>query len=387
MRSIYLDHAATTPMRQEAYEAMIPYLTEKFGNPSSIHAFGRAARKDVDGARERVAKALNAAPQEIFFTSGGTEADNMAILGTAAQLRDKGKHIITSAVEHHAVLHTCEALATQGYRLTMLPVDKYGMVSPSQLAKAITDETILVSIMHANNEVGTIQPIRELAAIAHERGALFHTDAVQSLGNIPVDVADLQVDLLSASAHKLYGPKGVGLLYVRKGTKLGNIAYGGAQERNLRPGTENVAGIMGFARALELAAAEQPETYKHLAALRDKLIKGLTSLPAVSLNGHPQQRLPGNVNVSIERVEGESLILSLDMAGIAVSSGSACTSGSLEPSHVLMAMGLSHQKAHGSLRFTLGKSTSAADIDYVLEVIPGIIQRLRQMSPVQAGQE
>lgn len=385
MRSIYLDHAATTPMRQEAYEAMIPYLTEKFGNPSSIHAFGRAARKDVDGARERVAKALNAAPQEIFFTSGGTEADNMAILGTAAQLRDKGKHIITSAVEHHAVLHTCEALATQGYRLTMLPVDKYGMVSPSQLAKAITDETILVSIMHANNEVGTIQPIRELAAIAHERGALFHTDAVQSLGNIPVDVADLQVDLLSASAHKLYGPKGVGLLYVRKGTKLGNIAYGGAQERNLRPGTENVAGIMGFARALELAAAEQPETYKHLAALRDKLIKGLTSLPAVSLNGHPQQRLPGNVNVSIERVEGESLILSLDMAGIAVSSGSACTSGSLEPSHVLMAMGLSHQKAHGSLRFTLGKSTSAADIDYVLEVIPGIIQRLRQMSPVQAG--
>lgn len=387
MRSIYLDHAATTPMRQEAYEAMIPYLTEKFGNPSSIHAFGRAARKDVDGARERVAKALNAAPQEIFFTSGGTEADNMAILGTAAQLRDKGKHIITSAVEHHAVLHTCEALATQGYRLTMLPVDKYGMVSPSQLAKAITDETILVSIMHANNEVGTIQPIRELAAIAHERGALFHTDAVQSLGNIPVDVADLQVDLLSASAHKLYGPKGVGLLYVRKGTKLGNIAYGGAQERNLRPGTENVAGIMGFARALELAAAEQPETYEHLAALRDKLIKGLTSLPAVSLNGHPQQRLPGNVNVSIERVEGESLILSLDMAGIAVSSGSACTSGSLEPSHVLMAMGLSHQKTHGSLRFTLGKSTSAADIDYVLEVIPGIIQRLRQMSPVQAGQE
>lgn len=385
MRSIYLDHAATTPMRQEAYEAMIPYLTEKFGNPSSIHAFGRAARKDVDGARERVAKALNAAPQEIFFTSGGTEADNMAILGTAAQLRDKGKHIITSAVEHHAVLHTCEALATQGYRLTMLPVDKYGMVSPSQLAKAITDETILVSIMHANNEVGTIQPIRELAAIAHERGALFHTDAVQSLGNIPVDVADLQVDLLSASAHKLYGPKGVGLLYVRKGTKFGNIAYGGAQERNLRPGTENVAGMMGFARALELAAAEQPETYEHLAALRDKLIKGLTSLPAVSLNGHPQQRLPGNVNVSIERVEGESLILSLDMAGIAVSSGSACTSGSLEPSHVLMAMGLSHQKAHGSLRFTLGKSTSAADIDYVLEVIPGIIQRLRQMSPVQAG--
>lgn len=387
MRSIYLDHAATTPMRQEAYEAMIPYLTEKFGNPSSIHAFGRAVHKDVDGARERVAKALNAAPGEIFFTSGGTEADNIAILGAAAQKRNKGRHIITSAVEHHAVLYTCEALESRGYRLTVLPVDKYGMVSPSQLEKAISDETILVSIMHANNEVGTLQPIRELAAIAHERGALFHTDAVQSLGNLPVDVKELQVDLLSASAHKLYGPKGIGLLYVKEGTRLASISYGGAQEHNLRPGTENVAGIMGFARALELAVAEQPETRRRLTALRDKLIQGLTALPDVVLNGHPQQRLPGNVNVSIKRVEGESLILSLDMAGIAVSSGSACTSGSLDPSHVLMAMGLDHQAAHGSLRLTLGKSTGEDDIDYVLEVMPGIIQRLRQMSPVQAGQE
>lgn len=387
MRSIYLDHAATTPMRQEAYEAMIPFLTEKFGNPSSIHAFGRAVHKDVDGARERVAKALNAAPGEIFFTSGGTEADNIAILGAAAQKRNKGRHIITSAVEHHAVLYTCEALESRGYRLTVLPVDKYGMVSPSQLEKAISDETILVSIMHANNEVGTLQPIRELAAIAHERGALFHTDAVQSLGNLPVDVKELQVDLLSASAHKLYGPKGIGLLYVKEGTRLASISYGGAQEHNLRPGTENVAGIMGFARALELAVAEQPETRRRLTALRDKLIQGLTALPDVVLNGHPQQRLPGNVNVSIKRVEGESLILSLDMAGIAVSSGSACTSGSLDPSHVLMAMGLDHQAAHGSLRLTLGKSTGEDDIDYVLEVMPGIIQRLRQMSPVQAGQE
>jgi cysteine desulfurase len=385
MRSIYLDHAATTPLRQEAYEAMIPYLTESFGNPSSIHAFGRKVRKDLEDARERVANALKVQPREIFFTGGGTEADNIAILGVAARLKDKGRHIITSAVEHHAVLHTCEALEKQGYALTVLPVDKYGMVTPADLEKAIGAETILVSIMHANNEVGTVQPIKELAAIAHERGALFHTDAVQTVGNISVDIEELGVDLLSASAHKIYGPKGVGLLYVRKGTKLANIAYGGAQERSIRPGTENVAGIMGFARALELAVAEQPETSRHLTVLRDKLIKGLTALPDVCLNGHPQQRLPGNANVSVERVEGESLILSLDMAGIAVSSGSACTSGSLEPSHVLMAMGLSHQRAHGSLRFTLGKSTSAEDIDYVLEVMPGIIERLRQMSPVQSG--
>jgi cysteine desulfurase len=271
--------------------------------------------------------------------------------------------------------------------VTVLPVDEYGMVSPAQLEKAMSAETILVSIMHANNEVGTIQPIRELAAIAHAGGALIHTDAVQSLGNIPVDVQELQVDFLSASAHKLYGPKGLGLLYVKKGTKIASIAYGGAQEHSLRPGTENVAGIIGFARALELAVAEQPDTYLRLTGLRDRLIEGLTALPDVRLNGHPEQRLPGNVNVSIERVEGESLILSLDMAGIAVSSGSACTSGSLEPSHVLMAMGLDHQSAHGSLRFTLGKSTSEEDIDYVLEVIPAIIQRLRAMSPVQALQK
>jgi len=388
MRRIYLDHAATAPMRREAYEAMIPFLTERFGNPSSIHAFGRDAKRDVDDARQRVASALHAEPREVFFTSGGTEADNIAILGAAAaQSRKKGRHIITSAVEHHAVLNTCEALESEGYRVTVLPVDKYGMVSPAQFEKAMSAETILVSIMHANNEVGTIQPIKELAAIAHAGGALFHTDAVQSLGNIPVDVRELQVDLLSASAHKLYGPKGVGLLYVKKGTKISGIAYGGAQEHSLRPGTENVAGIIGFARALELAVAEQPETCLRLTGLRDKLIEGLTALPDVRLNGHPEQRLPGNVNVSIERVEGESLILSLDMAGIAVSSGSACTSGSLEPSHVLMAMGLDHQSAHGSLRFTLGKSTSEEDIDYVLEVMPGIIQRLRQMSPVQARQK
>lgn len=383
MRRVYLDHAATTPLRKEVFEAMVPYLTDKFGNPSSIHWFGREIRKDVDEARERVAKALNADPREIYFTSGGTEADNIAILGSAATLGGKGRHIITSAVEHHAALDTCKSLEKQGYRVTVLPVDKHGMLCPKDLDAAIEADTILVSIMHANNEVGTIQPIKELSSIAREHKVRFHTDAVQTVGNIPVDVKDLDVDLLSVSGHKIYGPKGVGLLYVRKGTKLSNIAFGGAQERNLRPGTENVAGIMGFAKALELAVAEQAETYKKLTALRDKLSSGLTALPDVTLNGHPQERLPGNVNVSIDRVEGESLILSMDMAGVAVSSGSACTSGSLDPSHVLMAMGLDHQTAHGSLRLTLGKSTSEEDIDYVLSVVPGIIERLREMSPIR----
>lgn len=388
MQRVYLDHAATTPIRNEVYAAMKPYLTEKFGNPSSIHWFGREIRKDVDEARERIASALNAQAREIFFTSGGTESDNLAVLGSVAALRDKGRHIITSAVEHHAALDTCKALESQGYDVTILPVDKHGMVDVEELRRSITAETILISIMHANNEVGTIQPITEMAAIARERGVRFHTDAVQTIGNIPIDVQDLDVDLLSVSAHKIYGPKGVGLLYVRRGNRLANIAFGGAQERNLRPGTENVAGIMGFAKALELAVQEQEETYTHLVQLRDKLVKGLLSLPDVTLNGHPQRRLPGNVNVSIDRVEGESLILSLDMAGIAASSGSACTSGSLDPSHVLMAMGMDHQTAHGSLRLTLGKSTTSQDIDYVLSVVPGIVNRLRDMSPIRkAGEE
>ncbi len=383
MRRVYLDHAATTPVRPEVFEAMVPYLQGKFGNPSSIHFFGREVRKDLDEARERVAESLNADPREIFFTAGGTEADNMAIFGSVARVGKKGGQIITSAVEHHAILDTCKSLEKQGYRVTILPVDEWGMVLPRDLAEALTDDTILVSIMHANNEVGTIQPIKELIDAAHERKVRFHTDAVQSVGNIPVDVQDLGTDLLSISGHKIYGPKGVGVLYLRKGTELGNIVYGGAQERNLRPGTENVAGIIGLAKALELAVAEQAETKKRLTALRNKLIDGLTKLPDVILNGHREQRLPGNVNVSILRVEGESLLLSLDMAGGAGSSGSACTSGSLDPSHVLMAMGLDHQTAHGSLRLTLGKSTTEADIDYVLSVIPGIIERLREMSPVR----
>lgn len=385
MRSIYLDHAATTPMRQEAYEAMIPYLTEKFGNPSSIHAFGRAARKDVDGARERVAKALNAAPQEIFFTSGGTEADNMAILGTAAQLRDKGKHIITSAVEHHAVLHTCEALATQGYRLTMLPVDKYGMVSPSQLAKAITDETILVSIMHANNEVGTIQPIAEIGAIVRKHGAFFHTDAVQTAGVLDLNVEELNVDLLSLSAHKFYGPKGVGTLYVRKGVRLDPLIHGGAQERRRRAGTENVAGIVGLAKAFELAREERVAENARLTKLRDRLIEGLQTIPSSKVNGSLSQRLPNNVNVCFQYIEGESMLLNLDLRGIAASSGSACTSGSLDPSHVLLAMGLTHEIAHGSLRLTLGRDNTESDVDFVLQEIPVIVERLRKMSPLYQG--
>ena len=383
MRRVYLDHAATTPMRDEVLQEMLPYLTEKFGNPSSIHWFGREIRKEVDAARERVAKALNGTSREIYFTSGGTEADNIAILGTAEALQDKGKHIITSAVEHHATLDTCKALEKQGYSVTVLPVDKDGRVSPEDLEQAITKDTILVTIMHANNEVGTIQPLKELVAVAHKHGVRFHSDAVQTIGNIPVDLQDLDVDILSLSGHKIYGPKGVGLLYVKKGVKLANVSHGGAQERNLRPGTENVAGIIGLAKALELAVEEQASSKERMTRLRDKLISGLTSFPDVTLNGHMEERLPGNVNVSIDRVEGESLILSLDMVGIAVSSGSACTSGSLDPSHVLMAMGLDHQTAHGSLRLTLGKSTTEEDIDYVMSVVPGIIQRLREMSPVR----
>lgn len=383
MKKVYLDHAATTPVRQEVLEAMLPYFTERFGNPSSIHGFGREIRKVMDEARDQCARSLNAHPQEIYFTSGGTEADNIAILGTAAAMKDTGNHIITSAVEHHAALDACKSLESRGFEVTVLPVDRFGMVSPRQLAEAITEQTVLVSIMHANNEVGTIQPIKELAAVARERGVLFHSDGVQTVGQIPVDLKELGVDMYTLSAHKIYGPKGVGLLYARKGSKVQNIGFGGAQERKLRPGTENVPGVVGLTRALALAVDEQEETSKRLIYLRDRLISGLTSLPDVILNGHPSLRLPNNVNISVNRVEGEALILSLDMAGIAVSSGSACTSGSLEPSHVLLAMGLDHQSAHGSLRMTLGKSTSEEDIDYVLRVVPDVIERLRQMSPLK----
>lgn len=382
MRSVYLDHAATTPVHPEVIAAMLPYFHPMYGNASSVHGFGRKGRMAIDNARETIAKALGAQHNEIYFTAGGTESDNIALVGVAAALADKGRHIITSSIEHPAVLDACAHLEKQGYELTYLPVDAEGFVNPSDVNDAIRPDTILVSIGHANNEMGVVQPIAEIGAIAKARGVYFHTDAVQSFGTLPINVDDLQVDLLSLSGHKIYGPKGIGALYVRRGTRVRPIQFGGGQERKLRPGTENVPGIVGLAKAVELAMAEREARVEHITRLRDKLIVGLTAVPEVTLNGHPEKRLPGNVNISVKYVEGESLILSLDLRGIAVSSGSACTSGSLDPSHVLMAMGLDHLQAHGSLRLTLGRDTSEADIDYVLEVFPEVVDRLRAMSPL-----
>ncbi|MGE5529277.1 MAG: cysteine desulfurase NifS [Patescibacteria group bacterium] len=384
MRRIYLDHAATTPVDPRVVEAMIPYFTDNFGNPSSIHWFGREGRNALDRARAETARLLGAAdPSEIVFTGGGSEADNLAVKGAARALADKGRHVITSAIEHHAVYDAVGALGREGFRVTYLPVDPDGLVSPDDLRRALADDTILVSVMHANNEVGTIEPIKELAAVAHERGALFHTDAVQSVGSIPVDVRELGVDLLSLSAHKFYGPKGVGALYVRRGVRLAQLIHGGGQERNRRAGTENVAGIVGLAAALRLAVEDLPERAGRLAALRDRLIEGIpAAIEHVRLNGHRTRRLPGNANFSFEFVEGESLLLNLDLAGVAASSGSACTSGSLEPSHVLLGMGLCHEVAHGSLRFTLGRENTEEDVDHVLSIMPGIVGRLRAMSPL-----
>ena len=386
-RKVYLDHGATTPVRSEVFEAMSPYLQNVYGNPSSIHAFGREGRKAIDDARDKVAEAIGAKPEEIYFTSGGTEADNIAIQGVTKKLRNKGQHIITSQVEHHAVLDTCEELEKEGFKVTYLPVDEHGMISPESLRNAIREDTILVTIMHANNEIGTIQPIQELAAISKEKGVLFHTDAVQTVGNMPVNVNELGVDLLALSAHKFNGPKGIGVLYVRKGTKVTRIIHGGAQEKKIRPGTENVAGIVGLGEAISLAVAEMSDTQAQTTRLRDKLIAGLTEIEDTRLNGHPEQRLPGNVNVSFQYIEGESMLLNLDMKGIAASSGSACTSGSLDPSHVLMAIGLDHQTAHGSLRLTLGHGNTEEDIDYVLKAIPEIVNKLRDMSSLWKGKE
>ncbi|HHT87258.1 MAG TPA: cysteine desulfurase NifS [Clostridiales bacterium] len=380
---VYLDNAATTALSKEVLNEMMPYLTEIYGNPSSIHGFGQAAKNAIDTARNRVANALGAQPNEIIFTSGGTEADNMAIVGVAHKLQKKGKHIITSAVEHHAVLHTCEKLEKEGYSVTYLPVDEYGMVTPEQVEKAITDETILVTIMYANNEVGTIMPISEIGAVCKKKGVLFHTDAVQAVGHININVVEQNIDMLSLSAHKLHGPKGVGALYVRKGINLPSLLHGGAQEFKRRAGTENVAGIVGLGKAIELAVASIDETDKKLTVLRDKLIDGiLTRIPEVKLNGHPTKRLPNNVNVSIKYIEGESILLLLDMNGIAASSGSACTSGSLDPSHVLLAMGLPHEIAHGSVRLTLSQYTTEEEIDYTINTLETITQRLRAMSPL-----
>ena len=382
MKKVYMDNGATTQVDEKVLDAMLPFLREDFGNPSSLHAFGREVKKSLEEAREKVATAINAKPDEIYFTSGGTEADNLAVQGAARALKEKGRHIITSAVEHHAVLDVCKALEKEGFDVTYVPVDEDALVNPEAVREAIREDTILVTIMMANNEVGTVQPIKEIGAIVKEKGICYHTDAVQAIGNIPVDVQELGLDMLSMAAHKFYGPKGVGALYVRKGTRLSKASFGGGQEKKVRPGTENMPGIMGMGRAIELATEDIPGKSAYLESLRDKLISELMKIEDVKLNGHPEKRLPGNVNLSFSYIEGESLILSLDMKGIGASSGSACTSGSLEPSHVLMAMGMPHETAHGSLRLSLGKNNTPEDVDYVLEVLPEIVERLRSMSSV-----
>lgn len=385
MEAIYMDHNATTPLRAEVLEAMLPYLKEEFGNASSIHAFGRRAVIGINEAREKVAGALGCRPEEVVFTGCGTEADNQAIKGVAYAHQERGDHIITTQIEHHAVLHTCQYLEKQGFQVTYLPVDEYGMVDPDDVRQAITDRTILVSVMHANNEVGTVQPLAEIGRIVKEKGVTFHTDAVQTFGKLPTKVDELGVDLLSLSAHKLYGPKGVGALYVRKGTRLDSLLHGGHHERNRRAGTENVAGIVGLGRTVELALTEMEEEAHRQATLREQLWEGIAAnVEGVRRNGHPTQALPGTLNVCFEYIEGESIILSLDMKGVAVSSGSACTSDSLEPSHVLLAMGVPLAIAQGSIRFSLGRDNTAEQVDYVLAELPAIIERLRAMSPFSA---
>ena len=383
MKRIYLDYAATTPVHPEVVAAMLPYFTDVFGNPSSIHSFGQEAKAALEEARDKIAPLVGAREEEIVFTSGGTEADNLAIKGIAYANEGKGNHIITTSIEHHAVAESCKFLEKRGFEVTYLPVDSYGLVDPQDVKMAITDKTILISVMHANNEVGTIEPIAEICKIARERGIYFHTDAVQTVGHIPVDVNELGVDLLAMSAHKLYGPKGVGALYIRKGTKVIPFMHGGEHERRRRAGTENVAAIVGFGKAAEIAQRDMDAEAKHLIPLREKLISGLMGrIEHIHLNGHPTRRLPNNVNVSIEFVEGESMLLNLDLEGIAASTGSACSSSSLQPSHVLLALGLSHELSHGSLRFTWGRETTEGEIERVLEILPQIVAKLRSMSPL-----
>ncbi len=382
-KKIYLDYAATTPTDPRVVKAMLPYFTKSFGNPSSIHSFGQEGKRAIEEARDKVANLIGAESEEIVFTSGGTEADNFALKGVAFANEKKGNHIITTAIEHHAVIEACKFLEKRGFKVIYLPVDRDGLVNPEDVKKSITDKTILISVMHANNEIGTIEPIVEVGKIAQEREIYFHTDAVQTTGHLPLDVDELNVDLLSMSSHKLYGPKGVGALYIRKGTRVISFMHGGEQERRRRASTENVPGIVGLGKAVEIAKEEMNEEAKHLTSLRDRLINGiLERIREVRLNGHPTQRLPNNVNVSIEFVEGESMLLNLDLAGVAASTGSACSSSSLEPSHVLLAIGLSPEIAHGSLRFTLGRGTNEEDINYVLEILPKIVTKLRSMSPL-----
>jgi cysteine desulfurase len=388
MRRIYLDHAATTPTHPEVVKAVLPYFTEAFGNPSSIYSYGQEAKGAVEEARTKVAELIGARSEEIVFTSGGTEADNSALKGVVYASGHKGNHIITTPTEHPAVLEVCKFLERRGFKITYLPVNEYGLVDPDDVRKAINNKTILISVMHANNEVGTIEPVEEIGEIAKEAGIYFHSDAVQTVGHIPVNVDKLKVDLLAISGHKFYGPKGVGALYVRKGAKLISLMHGGEQEKRRRAGTENVPAIVGLGKAVELAGQEMGKEVERLAGLRDKLIKGLgEKIDHIHLNGHPKRRLPNNVNVSVDFVEGESMLLNLDLEGICASTGSACSSASLEPSHVLLALGLSPEQAHGSLRFTLGRENSEADVERVLEVLPGIVAKLRAMSPLLKTQK
>jgi cysteine desulfurase len=382
-RRIYLDHNATTPVHPEVFEAMLPYYKDKFGNASSIHSFGREAKVALEESREKVAKFINASPQEIYFTCGGTESDNLAIKGIAFANRKKGKHIITSKIEHHAVLESCKFLEKEGFEITYLPVDKYGFVDPDELKKAIRKDTVLVSIMHVNNEVGTIQPLEELCKITKEKGAYFHTDAVQSVGKMPVDVQKLNVDMLSMSGHKIYGPKGVGAIYIRKGTRITSWSHGGSHERSRRAGTENVPGIVGLAKTVEIAQRDMEQQSQQMKNLTEAFYQKVThAIPDVILNGHLEKRIPNTLNLSFKAVEGESVILSLDLKGVAVASGSACTSGTLEPSHVLSAMGISPEIAQGAIRFSFGRENTMEDVEYVVGVLPEIVSRLRAMSPL-----
>ncbi|MGE5455334.1 MAG: cysteine desulfurase NifS [Methylocystaceae bacterium] len=383
MKNAYFDHSATTPVDPRVATVIYNMLTDNYGNPSSVHQWGRQAREAIDNARQQVANLIGATPAEIVFTSGGTEADNLAIIGSIKASTKPGKHLITSAIEHHAVLDTFHYLEKEGYEVTVLPVNSYGLVELSQLRAAIREDTIFISIMHANNEIGTIQPLAEIGKLTKAHGILFHTDAVQSAGRIPIAVTELGVDLLTLSAHKFYGPKGVGALYLRKGVKLLPLVHGGGQERKWRSGTENVPGIIGLGKAAELARLEMADRTLHLNSLASYLSQGiLDSIPDASLTGHPELRLPGHTSFVFSGVEGESMLIMLDLQGIAASSGSACTSGSLDPSHVLIALGLKHEVAHGSLRLTLGKDNTIEQIDQLLAVLPGIVSRLREMSPI-----
>lgn len=381
-RFVYADNAATTPVSREVIEAMTPVFTEAWGNPSSLHEKGREAKDILDDARERIARVFNCNSSEIYFTSGGTESDNWAIRGAAMRLKAKGKnHIVTSRIEHHAVLHTCEALEKEGFEVTYVGVDEDGIVDLDELRAAVTEKTAIVAIMYANNEVGTIEPIEEITEIAHAKGALMFTDAVQAVGNVDIDLSKLKVDMLALSGHKLHAPKGIGMLYIRKGVVINNLVEGGGQERRKRGGTENLPYIVGLARALEIAKESLPEL-ERVRAMRDRLIDGLTKIPYSKLNGHRTQRLAGNANVGFEFIEGESLLLWLDIAGICASTGSACSTASLEPSHVLISMGVPHEKAHGSLRLTISRDTTDEDIDYIIENVTAIVEKLRNMSPL-----